>query len=275
VETQAKKRSEMLARRVIRPALPLGAGSAHSTGGLNSRTMARIIRCNGSETDQSPALQEPLPDQRRVGRGRRWCVPGDGRSRNPPCDRGCQRRVAGVAGADRQGTRAHHPAQVVRPDHRQPGRSGKADDLRAGQAARRVARRGAYGASFIEWFAEEGKRIYGDTIPAHQPDKRIVVIKEPIGVCAAITPWNFPLAMITRKAGPALAAGCTMVIKPAVADALFGAGAGDLAERAGMSQRRVSASSPASRSDRQGAHRQPDGAQAHLSPARPRSASSC
>src|SRR3954471_8763978 len=75
----------------------------------------------------------------------------------------------------------------------------------------------AYAGSFIEWFAEEGKRIYGDTIPSHGPDKRIVVLKEPIGVCAAITPWNFPAAMITRKAGPALAAGCTMVLKPATA----------------------------------------------------------
>src|SRR5215213_1446295 len=73
----------------------------------------------------------------------------------------------------------------------------------------------AYGASFIEWFAEEAKRVYGDTIPAQSPDRRIVVIKQPIGVCAAVTPWNFPNAMITRKAGPALAAGCTMVIKPA------------------------------------------------------------
>src|ERR1700716_933799 len=73
----------------------------------------------------------------------------------------------------------------------------------------------AYAAAFIEWFGEEGKRIYGDTIPAHAADKRIVVIKEPIGVCAAITPWNFPAAMITRKCGPALAAGCTMVLKPA------------------------------------------------------------
>jgi succinate-semialdehyde dehydrogenase / glutarate-semialdehyde dehydrogenase len=72
-----------------------------------------------------------------------------------------------------------------------------------------------YAASFVEWFAEEGRRIYGDTIPGHQPDKRIIVLKEPVGVCAAITPWNFPLAMITRKAGPALAAGCTMVLKPA------------------------------------------------------------
>lgn len=73
----------------------------------------------------------------------------------------------------------------------------------------------AYAASFIEWFAEEGKRIYGDTIPQHGSDKRIVVIKEPVGVVAAITPWNFPAAMITRKAGPALAAGCPIVIKPA------------------------------------------------------------
>ena len=72
-----------------------------------------------------------------------------------------------------------------------------------------------YAASFIEWFAEEGKRIYGDTIPGHQADKRLIVIKQPIGVTAAITPWNFPAAMITRKAGPALAAGCTMVLKPA------------------------------------------------------------
>jgi len=72
----------------------------------------------------------------------------------------------------------------------------------------------AYGASFIEWFAEEGKRVYGDTIPAQANDRRIVVLKQPVGVCAAVTPWNFPNAMITRKAGPALAAGCTMVIKP-------------------------------------------------------------
>ncbi|HTO82858.1 MAG TPA: aldehyde dehydrogenase family protein, partial [Methylomirabilota bacterium] len=78
----------------------------------------------------------------------------------------------------------------------------------------------AYGASFVEWFAEEGKRIYGDTIPQHQPDKRIVVIKEPIGVVAAITPWNFPAAMMTRKLGPAMAAGCTSVVKPASATPL-------------------------------------------------------
>ena len=73
----------------------------------------------------------------------------------------------------------------------------------------------AYGASFIKWFAEEGKRIYGDTIPSKNPDQRIVVTKEPVGVCTAITPWNFPNAMITRKAAPALAVGCPMIVKPA------------------------------------------------------------
>ena len=92
----------------------------------------------------------------------------------------------------------------------------------------------AYGASFIEWFAEEGKRIYGDTIPTHAPDKRIIVIKQPIGVCAAITPWNFPNAMITRKAGPALAAGCTMVIKPASQTPYSALALCELAERAGI-----------------------------------------
>src|SRR5450631_106206 len=92
----------------------------------------------------------------------------------------------------------------------------------------------AYGASFIEWFAEEGKRIYGDVIPQHQADKRIVVIKQPIGVCAAITPWNFPNAMITRKAGPALAAGCTMVIKPATYTPYSALALCELAERAGI-----------------------------------------
>jgi succinate-semialdehyde dehydrogenase/glutarate-semialdehyde dehydrogenase len=92
----------------------------------------------------------------------------------------------------------------------------------------------AYAAAFIEWFAEEGKRIYGDTIPAHGPDKRIVVLKEPVGVCAAITPWNFPAAMITRKSGPALAAGCTMVLKPASQTPYSALAMCELAERAGV-----------------------------------------
>jgi succinate-semialdehyde dehydrogenase/glutarate-semialdehyde dehydrogenase len=92
----------------------------------------------------------------------------------------------------------------------------------------------AYAASFIEWFAEEAKRIYGDTIPGHQPDKRLIVIKQPIGVTAAITPWNFPAAMITRKAGPALAAGCTMVLKPASQTPYSALALVELAHRAGI-----------------------------------------
>ena len=92
----------------------------------------------------------------------------------------------------------------------------------------------AYGASFLEWFAEEAKRMYGDVIPQHQADKRIVTIKQPIGVTAFITPWNFPIAMITRKAGPALAAGCTAVAKPASQTPLSALALAVLAERAGV-----------------------------------------
>jgi len=92
----------------------------------------------------------------------------------------------------------------------------------------------AYAAAFLEWFGEEAKRVYGDTIPGHQADKRIVVLKQPIGVVACITPWNFPLAMITRKAGPALAAGCTVVIKPAAQTPFSALALAELAERAGV-----------------------------------------
>jgi succinate-semialdehyde dehydrogenase/glutarate-semialdehyde dehydrogenase len=92
----------------------------------------------------------------------------------------------------------------------------------------------AYAASFIEWFAEEGKRLYGDIIPGHQADKRIMVLRQPVGVVAAITPWNFPSAMITRKAGPALAAGCTMVCKPATQTPYSALALAELADRAGV-----------------------------------------
>ena len=92
----------------------------------------------------------------------------------------------------------------------------------------------AYAASFLEWFAEEGKRLYGDVIPGHQVDKRILVLRQPIGVVAAITPWNFPAAMITRKAGPALAAGCTIVCKPATQTPYSALAMAELAERAGV-----------------------------------------
>lgn len=92
----------------------------------------------------------------------------------------------------------------------------------------------AYGASFIEWFAEEARRVYGETLPQHAADKRLLVIKQPIGVAAAITPWNFPNAMITRKAGPALAAGCAMVLKPALETPLSALALAVLAEEAGV-----------------------------------------
>jgi succinate-semialdehyde dehydrogenase/glutarate-semialdehyde dehydrogenase len=92
----------------------------------------------------------------------------------------------------------------------------------------------AYAASFIEWFAEEGKRIYGDIIPGHQADKRIMVLRQPIGVVAAITPWNFPAAMITRKAGPAIAAGCPIVVKPAPQTPFSALAMAELAQRAGI-----------------------------------------
>ena len=91
-----------------------------------------------------------------------------------------------------------------------------------------------YGASFIEWFAEEGRRVYGETVPTTDPSKRVLVIKQPVGVCAAITPWNFPIAMITRKVAPALAAGCPVVIKPAEATPLSALACAELAQRAGM-----------------------------------------
>jgi len=91
-----------------------------------------------------------------------------------------------------------------------------------------------YGAAFVEWYAEEAKRIYGETIPANTTSRRMLVLKQPIGVCAAITPWNFPMAMITRKAGPALAAGCTMVLKPASATPFSALALAELAQRAGV-----------------------------------------
>lgn len=92
----------------------------------------------------------------------------------------------------------------------------------------------AYGASFIEWFAEEGRRVYGETVPATDADKRYLVLKQSMGVCAAITPWNFPIAMITRKVGPALAAGCPIVVKPAGQTPLSALAIAELAKRAGL-----------------------------------------
>src|SRR5690606_29054659 len=92
----------------------------------------------------------------------------------------------------------------------------------------------AYAASFVEWFAEEAKRINGETLPAFDSNRRLLVLREPIGVCAAITPWNFPLAMITRKVAPALAAGCPVIVKPAEQTPLTALAAAELAVRAGV-----------------------------------------
>ena len=115
-------------------------------------------------------------------------------------------------------TTAKHRAQVLRrwADLMMTHQEDLAQLLTAEQGKPLSESRGevAYAASFLEWFAEEGKRAYGDIIPSHKPDARILVLKEPVGVVAAITPWNFPLAMVTRKLGPALAAGCTVVLKP-------------------------------------------------------------
>ncbi|NWH83209.1 UGA2 dehydrogenase, partial [Piaya cayana] len=91
-----------------------------------------------------------------------------------------------------------------------------------------------YGASYVEWFGEEAKRVYGDTIPGHQQDKRIIVIKQPVGVVAAITPWNFPNAMLARKFAPAIAAGCAMISKPAAETPLSALALAVLAEHAGL-----------------------------------------
>jgi succinate-semialdehyde dehydrogenase/glutarate-semialdehyde dehydrogenase len=107
----------------------------------------------------------------------------------------------------------------------------------------------AYSASFIEWFAEEGKRIYGETVPGHQPDKRIMVIRQPIGVAASITPWNFPSAMIGRKVGPALAAGCGFVARPAKETPLSALAMAVLAERAGVPKGLLSVVTSARSSD--------------------------
>src|ERR1700747_3003597 len=92
----------------------------------------------------------------------------------------------------------------------------------------------AYAASFLEWFGEEAKRVYGDTIPTYAADRRVLVTKEPIGVTAGITPWNFPSAMVTRKAAPALAAGCTMVLKPAEQTPLSALAVAKLGEEGGV-----------------------------------------
>ncbi len=121
-----------------------------------------------------------------------------------------------------------------------------------------------YAASFIEWFAEEARRVYGDTIPAAQGDKRILTLKQPVGTTAAITPWNFPTAMLTRKAGPALAAGCSMVVKPATQTPFSALAFAELGQRAGLPKGLLSVLTGSASQDRRRDDAQPAGAQAQL-----------
>ena len=146
---------------------------------------------------------------------------------------------------------------------------GAADDLAGdpdgggGQAVPEARGEILYGAAFIEWFAEEAKRVYGETIPQNTPDRRLFVVRQPIGVCAAITPWNFPTAMIPRKAAPAIAAGCTMVLKPASATPLSALALAELGARAG-SRPACSPWCPAGSRRRRRARDLPDDPQAHV-----------
>ncbi|CAA7624127.1 NAD-dependent succinate-semialdehyde dehydrogenase [Magnetospirillum sp. SS-4] len=146
--------------------------------------------------------------------------------------------AAHAAGPDWRGRTAKERSQILRRwfDLVMAAQSDLAVLMTAEQGKPLAEARGevAYGASFIEWFAEEAKRVYGDVIPEHAAGKRIVVTKEPVGVVAAITPWNFPIAMITRKCAPALAAGCTVVVKPAEDTPLSALALAELAGRAGM-----------------------------------------
>ncbi len=118
-----------------------------------------------------------------------------------------------------------------------------------------------YAASFIEWFGEEAKRLYGDIIPGHQADKRIMVLRQPVGVVAAITPWNFPSAMITRKAGPALAAGCTLVCKPATQTPYSALALAELSPARRRPDGRIQRDHRQRGGDRRRNDRQPDGAE--------------
>ena len=132
----------------------------------------------------------------------------------------------------------------------------------------------AYGASFIEWFAEEARRVYGETIPTTDPSKRYIVLKQPIGVCAAITPWNFPIAMITRKVGPALAAGCPVVVKPAAQTPLSALAVAELAGAPGCPPACSTSSPPAARRPSARCCARARRCATSPSPARPRSAAS-
>ncbi len=151
-----------------------------------------------------------------------WCDGAEGKFPvNNPADGGLLAEAANCGAADAKRMAAQEDlAQLMTAEQGKPLAESRGEI--------------AYGASFVEWFAEEGKRVYGDVIPTHQADRRLLVFKEPIGVAAAITPWNFPNAMITRKCAPALAAGCTVVVKPAEQTPLSALALAELAHRAGI-----------------------------------------
>ena len=206
-------------------------------------------RAGGRDAAQGrKAVPAALLYRRRVGRCDR---PGDrsrSKTRRPArrsaaCRRWAPTRPAGPSrrptvrfrrGAPRPRRSAPDPAPLVRPDDGQPGRPRDVDDGRAGQAARRIERRDRLRRGVHRMVRRGGQARLRRHDPGARPDKRIVVLKEPIGVVAAITPWNFPAAMITRKAGPAMAAGCTVVLKPASATPFSALALGELAERAGV-----------------------------------------
>ena len=182
----------------------VSADSGETTEIINPATgavVASVARCGGAETKRAIAAAE-----RALG-------PWRTRTAKDRCD--CVRRLFELMMAAQEDL-----AQIMTAEQGKPISEARGEI--------------AYGASFLEWFAEEGKRVYGDTIPAPGTDKRIVCIKQPVGVVACITPWNFPNAMLTRKIGPALAAGCTVVCKPANATPLSALAIAELAERAGI-----------------------------------------
>ena len=130
--------------------------------------------------------------------------------------------------------RARHLRRLAELMHRDAERLADLCSQECGKPLAEARTEVAYGASFLEWYAEEGKRVYGETIPASDPAKRLLVLRQPCGVAAAITPWNFPIAMVTRKMGPALAAGCTQVVKPAEQTPLSALAIAALAAEAGL-----------------------------------------
>jgi succinate-semialdehyde dehydrogenase/glutarate-semialdehyde dehydrogenase len=261
--------------------------------GLTYNQMRGLVRKHGFTTrpprKDPPAMTTPTLKDHALLRSQayidgQWCDADSGKRLpvNNPATGDCIIEIASVGKAETR--RAIEAAARAMPEwSRQPAKS-RAQTLRrwfelimenqedlarlmtAEQGKPLAESRGevAYGAAYVEWFGEEAKRLYGDVIPGPAPDKRIVCIRQPVGVVAAITPWNFPIAMIARKAAPALAAGCSIVIKPASETPLCALALAELAERAGHSRRGVERRRRIGAGDRWRAYGQPHGAQAHL-----------